>query len=354
MAAKNIKGEGEKGEKGEKGETKMESEEMKLTNKMAKYSENMVDFFKEYEQTLIKCKVPELKNIAKSYKLKISGTKQEVVTRITTFLKSSIAILKIQKVFRGWLQRNCNILHGPAYKCREICTNETDFLSGDELKLITNNQFFSYTDIDNFTYGFDIISLYNLILKSKDGMMGQGVKNPYNRNIIGSSIINNFNKLLRISKALKKSIIVHMETVEVSQEKTIELRIIELFQQINALGNYSEFSWFLSLNRLQLIKFTRELGDIWYYRAQITNETKHLICPSGDPFNFVNFNYLVNEPSIDRIRNIILRLLEKMINSGINRDNKALGTFYILGALTLVNTDAAASLPWLYQSFAYF
>jgi len=318
-----------------------------------KTTDDKTNTFKEYEQILAKYKVPELKNVAKSYKLKVSGTKQELITRITTFLKSNIAILKIQKVFRGWLHRTCNILHGPAYRCRNICTNDSDFLSGDELKDIINNQFFSYTDVDNFTYGFDIISLYNLILKSKEGM-NQEVKNPYNRNIIESKTISNFNKLIRISKALKKKIIINIESTVINPQKSVELKVIELFQQINALGNYSEFTWFFSLNRISLIRFTRELADIWYYRAQITVETKHAICPSGDPFNFVNFNYLMNEPILDKMRIYIVKLLEKLINSGTTRDNRALGSYYILGALTLVNTDAAASLPWLYQSFSYF
>ena len=297
-----------------------------------------------------KYKVPELKIIAKSYNLKISGTKSELINRIYFYLKSSIYILNIQKVFRGWLQRKCNKLHGPAYKCRNMCNNDTDFLSGDEIKNIDNNQFFSYTDSDNFTYGFDIVSLFNLIINSKN----HEVKNPYNRNNIDFQVIYSFNRLIKISNALKKNIILEMETIVVSQEKSIELKVIDLFQQINLLGNYSEYTWFLSLTKPLLVKFIRELSDIWFYRAQITIETKKAICPLHDPFNFFNFNYILHENNLDKIRLYILHLLSKLVNSGINRDNKALGACYILGALTLVNADAAESLPWLYQSFSYF
>ena len=42
------------------------------------------------------------------------------------------------------------------------------------------------------------------------------------------------------------------------------------------------------------------------------------------------------------------------IIAGINQDNKALGACYVLGALTIVNENAATALPWLYQSFSYF
>jgi hypothetical protein len=44
--------------------------------------------------------------------------------------------------------------------------------------------------------------------------------------------------------------------------------------------------------------------------------------------------------------------MENMISRGTNKDTQALGAFYILAALTLVNHDAAVSLPWLYQSVA--
>ena len=46
--------------------------------------------------------------------------------------------------------------------------------------------------------------------------------------------------------------------------------------------------------------------------------------------------------------------MEKFVNSGTDNDSKSLGAYYILGALTLVNTDAANALPWLFQSVSYF
>jgi hypothetical protein len=57
---------------------------------------------------------------------------------------------------------------------------------------------------------------------------------------------------------------------------------------------------------------------------------------------------------LDKLRLYILQLLDKLINSGVNTENKALGACYVLGALTIVNENAASSLPWLYQSFSYF
>ena len=42
--------------------------------------------------------------------------------------------------------------------------------------------------------------------------------------------------------------------------------------------------------------------------------------------------------------------MEQLVYSGINTDNRTLGSYYVLGALTLVSTDASNSIPWLHMS----
>jgi hypothetical protein len=96
----------------------------------------------------------------------------------------------------------------------------------------------------------------------------------------------------------------------------------------------------------------RELSDIWDYRAQITIETKKLICPPyGTPFRNINNTNLINtQANLPTIQKIILEILEKMVNSGVDSDSRSLGAYYVLAALTLVNENAAIALPWLFQS----
>jgi hypothetical protein len=133
------------------------------------------------------------------------------------------------------------------------------------------------------------------------------------------------------------------------------MRTLTFFQNIDSLGNYSSPEWFLTLNRNQLIKFLRELSDIWNYRAQLSNEMKQNICPpNGDPFRNINLSYIVNEPDSLGIKKKVLDVLERFVNNGVDRDSKTLGAYYVLGALTLVNDSAASSLPWLFQSVSYF
>jgi hypothetical protein len=296
----------------------------------------------------------QLKLIAKNYKLKISGNKNQLLTRVYSYLYFSSYIVKIQKVFRGIITRKYKIYHGPAALKRKICNNSYDFVTMEPIEEINYHQFLSYKDKDGFIYGFDIISLHNLFLKSKDI---ESVKNPYNRNIIPKSVIKTIKSIIRMSRILKVHINLHYEddTQNLSNEKLVELRTLSLFQNIDALGNYSQPKWFYSLTRNQLIKFIRELADIWNYRAQIASETKRNICPPiGDPFRNINMNYINTEVNMSNVRKVILEVLEKFVNSGVDRDSKALGAFYVLGSLTLVNEEAATSIPWLFQSFGYF
>jgi hypothetical protein len=224
----------------------------------------------------------------------------------------------------------------------------------DPLEEMSFHQFISYKDLDGFIYGFDIASLFNLFVKTKNE---EKVQNPYNRNVISETIINDVRKIVRLSVMLKLPIKLcyEDETASVSNEKAIELRALTLFQKIDELGNYSNFQWFLSLNKIKLIKLVRELADIWNYRAQIEMQVKRNICPpNGDPFRNLNMHYISSETNISNIQKVILEVLEKFVNNGVDKDSKALGACYVLGALTIVNDDAATSLPWLFQSFSPF
>lgn len=328
------------------------SKKLQFSKKLEKIDGELetIPDFDEYELLLkYNYNIKQLKQIAKEHKLKITGNKQQLVSRIYSYLYLSHLVIRVQKIIRGCLQRKYNNIHGPAFKNRSLCTNNFDFLSMDELTNIPNEQFFSFKDDDGFIYGFDILSLHNLIYKCNGA-----VKNPFNQQPLTSKVIENFRSLLRVSRVLKINILTELSDVtkEVSDKKSVELRALTLFQNIDALGNYSNSQWFLSLNRNQLIKFLRELVDIWQFRANLSNETKKAIChPSGNPFQRLpNYNILQTIDNLDEVRKIILEIMEKLVNTGIDKDNKCLGAYYVLGAITLVNYEAATSLPWLFEA----
>lgn len=57
--------------------------------------------------------------------------------------------------------------------------------------------------------------------------------------------------------------------------------------------------------------------------------------------------------ALNQIRLSIVHLIDRFVSAGINHDSRVLGTYYVLGALTLVSEDAATAIPWLYQSFVF-
>lgn len=302
----------------------------------------------EHNYTLV-----QMKAFAKKYKLRATGSKKEIATRIFAYLYFSSFATKIQKRIRGYLTRLFNNeLHGPACFKRSLCVNDTDFFTMDEIKSVSHLQFFSYTDVDNFIYGFDAMSLHNLIINNPSNAL---VKNPYNRNEIPKEVIDRFYKMIKIGKKLKTGMKVEIETSPAqTSEDVYRFQVLDLFQQINALGNYSDASWFESLDKYKLIRLVRELHDIWNYRLQLTHQMKCSICPPhGIPFNNIRMNDLRDEPNVIKSKMNVLNLLFKFVSTGIDRDSRSLGAYYVLGALTTVNPIAAEALPWLYQSMAY-
>ena len=49
--------------------------------------------------------VKQLKQIAKEYKLKLTGNKSQLISRIYSYLHLSKLIIKVQKIIRGRIQR---------------------------------------------------------------------------------------------------------------------------------------------------------------------------------------------------------------------------------------------------------
>ena len=219
--------------------------------------------------------VKQLRSICRYYKQKIGGNKPQLIALIYNYLKFSYFSIKIQKIMRGNLVRSINRLRGPAWLDKTKCVNDTDFYTLDDLTDVPDNQFISFKDSNNFIYGFDICSLYNMIAIEKC------TKNPYNREELPKKLLENILKLVKLSKISNNPINIVIEdgVDELSLTKQRELRAMSIFQKIDEHGFITDASWFLNLNRHRLRGFLRELIDVWNYRAQISNETKLKINP---------------------------------------------------------------------------
>jgi hypothetical protein len=305
--------------------------------------------FHEY-QKLKQCnyKVKFLKEMCRHYKQKISGNKHELVVRLYNHLRLSSSIVKVQRVWKKYLLKVYNKLRGPGRFNRKLCVNETDFFTMEDIASVPFSDIYTYRDKKGQVYAFEITSIFNLFKKGTSR-----TTNPYNRDPFPTHVRDDLKRILQISKVLGEAIDVSIEEPEtIPIEKQLELRATGLFHAIDSLGNYTDPAWFNNLQRIMLIRFIRELSDIWNYRAQLSHQIKREICPPyGNPFGSLNMRALPVYPE-DQIKRIALNIIETMVKQGATESNRSLGANYVLCALTLVSPEAAESLPWLYQSVA--
>ena len=261
---------------------------------------------------LYRCKytVSELKKLCHYYKQKTTGKKEELVKRMHDYLRNSHYVYKIQSVWKRKLIKQLIVSRGPGYKDREKCTNETDFYTMEDVKDIPARQFISFQDKEGGIYGFIILSIFNMILKTKLPLI-----NPYNREEIHKNVIQHLYSIIKISKIFGVSLELQIEEPEhFTREKKAEMRALKLFQDMNDLGNYSEHKWLITLQKIQLIRFIKEIIDIWNYRAQLSQDVKREICPPyGNPFIDTNLFLLPRLETVE-LQELSLNLIDKLIN----------------------------------------
>jgi len=273
-----------------------------------------------------------------------SKKKNDMKEECYLFLKKGFFVSKIQNLWKNYIIKLFNITQGPAKFNRSLCNNVEDFLTTETMKEINYYFFISYKDVDGFIYGFNIISLFNLIKKND-------LKNPYTRNIFSPELILLVEQRISYNKMLNKTY--HEINDQFYKKMTIDDNLFQLFQKIDSLGNYTQCEWLINLSPYYMRRFIMELYDIWNYRAQILNETKLLVCPPfGTPFQDIPTNIISSTMYIDNklIKQYCYVIINNLINSAVLPQNQNLGCIFVLTALTLVNSEAANALPWLFQS----
>jgi hypothetical protein len=305
-----------------------------------------------------KMMVSIMSNLDIKIKKSNSMKKEDLLHNLYNTMRLKFCVLKIQKAWDLYFIKKYNECLGPTYRKFQKSNNVEDFLTVEAIKDIDYDFYMSFEDYDGFCYTFNIISLYNLRLKNMND-------NPYNRNPFPNDFINLLNRKVLYNNILVKKhsdmMEKHREVAESFNQPLIDNRtrmtndqytsqIRDIFCTIDSLGNYTQAEWILQLNRQQIRRFIHELKDIWFYRAQICFRIKRQIYPpNGNPFcdipTFMNL-----ENSFDYFRLKLYTLLNRLINSSNNDDLRRMAALYILTALTIVSNDAAAALPWLFES----
>tara|TARA_B100000530_G_C15908973_1_gene468542 strand:+ start:628 stop:1704 length:1077 start_codon:yes stop_codon:yes gene_type:complete len=281
------------------------------------------------------------------YKQNYNGKRKEIIDSFN-ILKQNIKyytynndkIIILQSLIRGWKTRNINRLKGIGLWNRKICVNDTDFYTFESKNDIEYNYFFSYKDIDNFVYCFDIRSF--CLLTNNDN------KNPYNRKVIPNYAINNMNKLVTYLANTDRTI--DFEKDILNDKQILMQKVIKVFQRIDSFNYNTNINWFLNLNFYLLKKFYFYLEDIWNWRAQLTAEVKKKIVKYGVIFNhYIYIKSLKQDTNTNRkkLQELILDDMNKLVFRGETYQDSSLGALYILIALAMVSTECADSMPWL-------
>ena len=229
-------------------------------------------------------------------------------------------ISKIQNILKNKIkERNIQKIHGPAINNRELCNNNEDFFTFDEIKDIPEIYFFSYKDEKNIIWGFDIRSLTELLKN--------GSENPYTRVQFSGEVKRNINNL---NLLLKKENIQTSHEKLVIQDRSILIhqKITDLFSRIEYTGLSCNQEWLINIPIYYLKKLYRTLEDIWNYRLQLTYQDKIRLCPP----NGINFNrtrHILQINSKDDILEIIVEDICKFERSQDPNDKK-LGYMYFL------------------------
>ena len=340
-----------------------------------------------------KMKLPELKQIAKQYKLHISGNKTQLIERIQTHLKKYKNSIVVQKIFRGHLVRYSFRLRGPALNTRK-CINDSDFYSLEPLDEIVFERFFSYKDSSGFVYGFDLFSLLNLF-RTKNKLT-----NPYNREHMPFPLVNRVFTLFQIVKIVFPNCIdasvaninppitivrrTHLTNVPTTLRNTqtirnsheppppptpeiqhmiqmrnhlqhlqslpIATRIREVFSEMDILGNYTNALWFNEMDKMKYASFYKNYYEWWNFRGRFPIEIKRKICVLREPFINVVLLSQYHTTSMEAFQEACLSLIEAMVYTGVDLEHRKLGALHVLTMITLVNRSARQAMPWLYES----
>ena len=316
-------------------------------------------------KTLTKMTVPLIKAVCRSLKLRVTGKKMELVERIMQHHSKCIAGDLLQykckrAIVSRWLR-----LHGPALCDRKSCVNDMD-LMGDDVEDIPMDQLFSFQE-SGFVYAFDIATFSSIIVKG----FPRRTTNPYTREPIPIEVLKEYKRLLALSTMLGRvfSVVHSVNAEQVSQHRTVENGVVNVevpmtMEEIDfeisstmyiadSYGYYTNPVWVTSMTVDNLKRFMDDMVEIFTYRANLSrNSMMRIVHPSGllvpNPQTFRS--WLRSEMDARVIKQKASELMKKLVMSGAERSDRELGTIYMLTALTLRCSQAAAAMPWLYES----
>ncbi len=268
-------------------------------------------------------------------------------TRLYSSLIADEAAHKLTKWIRLYYPLYMIRKHGIGMYIRDTLTNDSDFFSAESCTDLSGTMFFSYRDIDNHVYGFDIRSIHTLVYRAR--LSGESPMNPYTRNVIPSSIIG---KVSALVKSLhKRGFPTEWAPLEPpTPEQQWRMKIVDLFNKIDELNYYSSPDWFISLDIGGQRRFYTELHAIWTHRAGLSMMQKNTIVPNFSSKLFRHPPWAMMDQSLEAMQKLNMNTIRILISSAEDKNDRILGAMYVVSTLTLVSREARNAYPWLFES----
>jgi hypothetical protein len=320
-----------------------------IDDSLSSFSSNKIlQSFNHYKLSFLEYQLIELSKIrsqGNNYNYELFATKRLEFAKLQ--LKSLFktiyigcqnydSIIQIQNNFRIYnLHKNIK-LRGLGCYNRDLCVNQTDFYSMDDIVDIPNNEFYSYTDSNKFTYGFHIDSIWELIRKKKNRIM-----NPYNRDIFNENMKDQVTFLHRIKKQNIK-----IDKNKPSIQILVKSKCIDLLSKIDMFGYQTNLGWLYNQSPVNLRYFFRRLSHHWNFK--IGNDLKLSILPNGDLVN-ENYSSLTRTTNNNKYKLLdkILGVLDALISSSQNLDDRNAAAIIILYAMADISSEVKQCNPWI-------
>jgi len=292
-------------------------------------------------------------NLTTEYKRKQLIHLLNLLARIDHLDPAHKKIIRLQRLIRKYKYkiRQWNRGKGAVYPLIQ-CTNKDDFASLDALDTIPQRLLFTYRDSDGFTYGFNLISLLELLAGSEKPL------NPYTRKPIGRDVITRANKYYRIldnwSKVDEPDVLEQQHGAQptlnnlglersasnsisrITLKDRVKQRIQMVFQKINYLGYQTNTDWLMDKPTAILITFIKTMARNWSYQLGFSDTVKQSLLVPADLQTFeilVNDTYrnpLLGHSSSVYLLNRILAVLEPLVCNPADPNSAALLVLYSL------------------------
>lgn len=283
-------------------------------------------------------------------RLKLGGNREELIKRLQDHYCIDTELPKLKKRFLKFIelvkrkklekpQSSWN-LYKDVYQNREKCTNDDDPIICEELKDIDDDYFYVIKE-SKFFYGFDIRTIYGIILK------GRNNQNPLTRKNFTNDIYRDCLDKLFLLKQKNKNIILDDDTISTSTQNNLEDIASTLTRRISCI--LYEFGYNVSdetLYNMRISEMNRAYSIIYnLWTHNMTQDLRErligneeIIIPSINAYQRLN-------PA--RGFFLLMDIYHKFITSPADIEDKKLGAIYIIVSLCEISETIASQYPHL-------